>query len=36
MTSWTYKWFDPARHNADEFAETCIDFLLGLPRSNKA
>jgi AcrR family transcriptional regulator len=31
MTSWTYKWFDPTRHNADEFAETCIRIMCSRP-----
>jgi AcrR family transcriptional regulator len=33
MTSWTYKWFDPMHHTADEFAETCIRIVCG--RSQK-
>ncbi|MCU1455171.1 MAG: hypothetical protein JWN46_3317 [Acidimicrobiales bacterium] len=24
MTSWSYKWFDPARDSADGFAEACV------------
>ncbi len=29
MTCWTYKWFDPQRHDATKLAETCIQLLLG-------
>jgi len=29
MTSWTYKWFDLARHSPEEFAETCIGLIFG-------
>jgi AcrR family transcriptional regulator len=29
MTSWLYKWFDPARDDADEIARTMIMLILG-------
>lgn len=29
MTCWTYKWFDPERHDATMLANTCIQLLLG-------
>lgn len=28
MTSWTYKWFDPKRDNAEQFADTVIRLVL--------
>jgi AcrR family transcriptional regulator len=28
MTSWSYKWFDPARNTPDEFAEACVRLVL--------
>jgi hypothetical protein len=28
MTSWTYKWFDPARDDADELSETLMKLVL--------
>lgn len=28
MTSWSYKWFDPVRDDAEEFARTCVDLVL--------
>ena len=28
MTSWTYKWFDPARDDADELSATLIKLVL--------
>lgn len=34
MTSWTYKWFDPTRHGADDFADTCIRLVFGLPQKH--
>lgn len=27
MTSWVYKWFDPARDDPEAFASTCVDLL---------
>ena len=29
MTCWTYKWFDPERHDAATLVDTCIQLLLG-------
>jgi AcrR family transcriptional regulator len=29
MTSWPYKWFDPTRHRADDFAKACIELVFG-------
>lgn len=29
MTSWVYKWFDPARDDPERFAETCVRLILG-------
>ena len=28
LTSWAYKWFDPARDSAEEFAETCVGMIV--------
>lgn len=35
MTSWTYKWFDPGRHSADTFAQTCIRMVCGRPQQRE-
>lgn len=35
MTSWTYKWFDPARHDAGALADTCVA-LICAPRAKPA
>jgi AcrR family transcriptional regulator len=35
MMSWIYKWYEPGRHDADAYAETCAALLLG-PRRGKA
>jgi AcrR family transcriptional regulator len=35
MMSWIYKWYEPGRHDAEAYAETCAALLLG-PRRGKA
>jgi AcrR family transcriptional regulator len=35
MMSWIYKWYEPGRHDAEAYAETCAALLLG-PRGGKA
>ncbi len=33
MTSWFYKWYDPARDNPDHFADVCVQLVFGDGRS---
>jgi hypothetical protein len=35
MMSWIYKWYEPGRHDAEAYSETCAALLLG-PRRGKA
>ena len=32
MTTWVYKWFDPARHDADQVVRTCLGLLVAPQR----
>lgn len=35
MTSWSYKWFSPSRDDPDEFANTCVQLVLGPTESHR-
>jgi len=35
LTSWSYKWFDPARDSAERFADTCVALVVRDKRSRR-